>query len=82
MATMKISLPDDMRAYVEAQVKGGFYANPSDFVRAVIRKHKESLDRLDALIQEGLDSGWSDQSFDEIMAEIKEHAKSRASEAH
>jgi antitoxin ParD1/3/4 len=77
MATMNISLPDEMRAYVEAQVKGGFYANSSDFIRAAIREHKESLDRLDALIDEGLNSGWSDQSFDEIMDEARRRAKSR-----
>ena len=77
MASMKISLPDELRAYVEAQVSGGGYANPSDFIHALIREHKETLHRLDELIQEGLDSGWSDQSFDEIMAEIKERARSR-----
>jgi antitoxin ParD1/3/4 len=78
MATMNISLSDELRAYVEAQVESGLYANSSDFVRAAIREHKESLDRLDALIQEGLDSGISDKSFDEIMADIKERHRSRA----
>ena len=78
MATMNISLPDEMRAYVEAQVKGGFYANSSDFIRAAIRGHKESLERLDDLIQEGLDSGWSDECFDEIIASARRRAKSRA----
>ncbi|MGQ0590466.1 MAG: type II toxin-antitoxin system ParD family antitoxin [Sphingosinicella sp.] len=78
MATMNISLPDDMRAYVEAQVKGGFYANSSDFIRAAIREHKESLERLDDLIQEGLDSGWSEESFDEIIAGARRRTKSRA----
>lgn len=78
MATMNISLPDEMRAYVEAQVESGLYANSSDFIRAAIREHKESLDRLDALIQEGLDSGWSDQSFDEIVADARRRGTSRA----
>lgn len=75
---MNISLPDEMRAYVEAQVESGLYANSSDFVRAAIREHKESLDRLDALIQQGLDSGWSDQSFDEIVADARRRGTSRA----
>jgi antitoxin ParD1/3/4 len=78
MATMNISLPDEMRAYVESQIATGLYANSSDFIRAAIREHKESLDRLDALVQEGLDSGWSDRSFDEIVADARRRAKSRA----
>lgn len=78
MATMNISLPDELRAYVEAQVEAGLYANSSDFIRSAIREHKESLDRLDDLIQEGLDSGWSEQSFDEIIADARRQAKSRA----
>lgn len=78
MATMNISLPEELRAYVEAQVASGLYANSSDFVRAAIREHKESLDRLDALVQEGLDSGLSDRSFDEIVANARERHRSRA----
>jgi len=75
---MNISLPEELRAYVEAQVASGLYANSSDFVRAAIREHKESLDRLDALVQEGLDSGLSDRSFDEIVANARERHRSRA----
>jgi antitoxin ParD1/3/4 len=78
MATMNVSLSDDLRAYVESQVRNGLYANSSDFVRAAIREHKESLDRLDALIQEGLDSGWSDRGFDEIVADARRQSTSPA----
>ena len=37
MATMNISLPDEMRAYVEAQVATGYFANASDFIRHLLR---------------------------------------------
>lgn len=33
MATMNISLPDPMKAWVEEQAKSGRYANTSDVVR-------------------------------------------------
>ena len=33
MARMNISLPDPMREWVEGQVKGGEYANASDYIR-------------------------------------------------
>lgn len=74
MATMNVSLPDELKRYVEAQVATGNYANASDFVRDLIRSRKESLDRLDALIQDGLDSGWSELAFDEIIGEAKARA--------
>lgn len=78
MATMNISLPEELRAYVEDQVGSGLYANSSDFVRAAIREHRDSLARLDQLIQDGMDSGWSARGFDEIIADARERARSRA----
>jgi putative addiction module CopG family antidote len=37
MATMNISLPDEMKAHVEAQVETGRFANSSDYIRDLIR---------------------------------------------
>ncbi len=37
MATMNISLPDQMKAWVEEQVKSGRYANSSDYMRDLVR---------------------------------------------
>jgi antitoxin ParD1/3/4 len=37
MATMNISLPDEMKALVERRVKSGLYANASDYIRDLIR---------------------------------------------
>ena len=34
MATMNVSLPDPMKAWVEAQVQGGQYGNASEIGRA------------------------------------------------
>jgi putative addiction module CopG family antidote len=45
MATMNISLPDELRGVVEAQVETGLYANASDYVRALIRADQENRDR-------------------------------------
>ena len=68
---MNVSLPDELKRYVEAQVATGNYANASDFVRDLIRSRKDSLDRLDVLVQEGLESGWSELTFDEIVQEAR-----------
>ena len=75
MATMNISLPDELKAYVEARVKSGEYANASDFVRDLIR-HDRSRDDYDAWlrdeIESGIASGTSDRSVHEVLAEARQ----------
>ncbi|MEL6062920.1 MULTISPECIES: type II toxin-antitoxin system ParD family antitoxin [unclassified Methylobacterium] len=69
MATMNISLPDPMKAWVEAQAGTGRYANASDYVRDLIRRDQERLakiDELQRLIDDGLAAGVSDRSEEEI----------------
>ena len=41
MATMNLSLPAQMKQWVEAQTKDGRYSNSSDNVRDLIRRDKE-----------------------------------------
>ncbi|ESS73968.1 putative transcriptional regulator, CopG/Arc/MetJ family [Methyloglobulus morosus KoM1] len=74
MATMNISIPDPMKDWVQAQVETGAYANSSDYVRDLIRKDQENRNKLVSLqkaITEGLESGKSDKSFDEIIDAAK-----------
>ncbi len=79
MATMNISLPDEMRTYVEAQVATGYFANSSDFIRHLIRFDiEEGRGRLRELIAEGDRSGVSELSFDEIIQQAREQAKYHA----
>lgn len=74
MATMNISLPDEMKEWVEEQAKGGRYGNSSDYVRDLIRRDQEAIAELQALVGEGLNSGISDKSLDEIFADAKRNA--------
>jgi len=79
MATMNISLPQDMKDWVEQQAETGKYANSSDYVRDVIRKDIErresSMAMLANLIEEGLDSGASSPwNLDEFLEKMhKQH---------
>lgn len=60
MATMNISLPDKMKAWVESRTADGRYANASDYVRDLIRKDQERDDligELQAAVRAGLASG-------------------------
>ena len=57
MATMNISLPDDMRDWVDAQAKAQGFVSNSEYVRAMIRERRDAIERLRALVLEGINSG-------------------------
>lgn len=74
MATMNISLPDQMKIWVEEQAQGGRYGNASDYVRDLIRRDQErqaGLAELQLLIDKGLASGIGTRSLDELLAEAR-----------
>lgn len=48
MATMNVSLPGPMKAWVEAQAKTGRYSNASDYIRDLIRRDQERQETLAA----------------------------------
>ena len=55
MATMNVSLPDEMKDWAESQTAEGKYANVSDYVRDLIRrdiKRTEGIARFQAMIDE------------------------------
>ncbi len=49
MTSLNISIPVQLKAYIEAQVESGDYGTPSEYVRSLVRKDKES--KLDELKQ-------------------------------
>ena len=70
MATMNVSLPDPMKAWVEQQAETGRYSNASDYVRDLIRRDQEraaKIENLQKLIDEGLASGFSERTVEEIF---------------
>lgn len=72
MATMNISLPDQMKAWVEAQSADGRYANSSDYIRDLIRREQikaEKIANMQRLVDEGRASGISTRTMADIRAE-------------
>ncbi len=57
MATMNISLPGQMKEWVEECVHSGRYANSSDYVRDLIRRDHMKLEQLRQALVEGENSG-------------------------
>ena len=71
MATLNISLPDLLEAWVEDRVKSGSYTDAGDYVRDLVRRDRDERQALiDALI-EGEESGRSDRTVSEIVADAK-----------
>jgi antitoxin ParD1/3/4 len=58
MTTITISLPDSLKAFVEAQLATKGYGNVSEYFRSLLREAqaKEQDARLEALLLEGLAS--------------------------
>lgn len=74
MAQMNVSVPEPMKAWCEDQVRQGRYATTSDYVRDLIRRDQDKrsdAQTLQSLIDEGLASGTSDRSLEEILAEAR-----------
>ncbi|MEI9980986.1 MAG: type II toxin-antitoxin system ParD family antitoxin [Edaphobacter sp.] len=58
MTSLNISLPQQLKAYVEAQVADGEYGTPSEYLRELIRRDKEQQRmKLEESLLKALDSG-------------------------
>jgi antitoxin ParD1/3/4 len=60
--TMNISLPDNLKRYVESRVAEGGYGDPGEYILELIRQDRETRqrqaqERLEGLLLEGLESG-------------------------
>ena len=71
MATMNVSLPDAMKAWVEAQAESGRFSNASDYVRDLIRRDQDrqaKIDNMQRLVTEAIESGEGARTLKELRA--------------
>jgi antitoxin ParD1/3/4 len=74
---MNVSLPEQMKVWVESQAKGGRYGNTSDYIRDLIRRdqeRQEAVADMQRLINEGIDSGIGSRTSKEILREARRRA--------
>lgn len=70
-----ITVSDKHDAWIKSRIASGDYTNDSEYVRDLIRKDQERMDKivhLQKLITEGLESGFTDQTVTEIWAEARQ----------
>ena len=76
MATMNISLPDELKDFVDAQVSEHGFGTTSEYLRDLIRKQRD-VAKLRALLLEGANSGPGKVIDDAWFAQLRARAKRR-----
>lgn len=79
MATMNISLPDDLKAFVDAQVAEHAYGSTSEYLRELIRQNRraQAAETLRRLIAEGMASGSAGEVSAETFAQMRKELRER-----
>lgn len=70
MTTMNVSLPDELKHFVDGQVSEGGYGSTSEFVRALIRR-EQHRQQLRALLTEGAASPIAGQADATFFADLR-----------
>jgi antitoxin ParD1/3/4 len=76
MQTMNISLPDQLKEFVDEQLGSGRYSSVSEYVRELIRddEKRKAQERLETLLLEGIESGDATEMTREDWTEIRREA--------
>lgn len=74
MATMNISLSDDLKEFVDHEVHEGAYTSASEYMRQLIREKRDEAIFKQKLV-DGLSSPDSQQSTEDIHAEARRIAR-------
>jgi antitoxin ParD1/3/4 len=78
MAAITLRLTDEMMAFVHGAAEGEGYPDAEAFVQAVLMdEHSRRTARLHALLEEGLASGVSDRSIDDIFEDSCRRRRAR-----
>ncbi len=72
MATLNISIPNEMRHWIDSQVTSGHFANASDYIRDLIRHNQSEKEAIRMALIEGEMSGESSLTVADIINEQKE----------
>ncbi len=83
MPQLNVTIPDQLKGWIDSRVAQGRYSSSSDYVRDLVRRDQErdeKLARLEAAIEEGRRSGISDRDpfeyLDELRAGLRRSSRS------
>jgi antitoxin ParD1/3/4 len=77
---MNISLPENLKVFVESQVESGDYSSVSEFMRELVRREqKERLrEQIEHRLLEGLNSGEGVESTPEMWRKLRANVRAKA----
>jgi antitoxin ParD1/3/4 len=76
MQTMNISLPEQLKEFVDDQVGSGRYSSVSEYVRDLIRddEKRKAQEKLESMLMEGIQSGEPNEMTRQDWADIRQEA--------
>ncbi len=78
MLRKTITVTEQQDAWIKSQIASGQYGNDSEYMRDLVRKdqaYKQKLAALQYAIKEGVDSGVSTLSMNDILLKAKKRFK-------
>lgn len=75
MATMNISLPDELKGFIDAQVEEHGYGSTSEYLRDLIRRQRDVI-QLRQMLLDGANSGPGKLIDDAYFAALHKQADS------
>ena len=84
MQTMTISLPNDMRDYVDSRTQSGGFGNTSEYIRDLIRRERDrrAQEALEAQLIANLASPqveWTPEVRERLLATVEDRIAKRRS---
>ncbi len=78
-ATMNVSLPNDMKAWVEEQVKVGGYGTTSEFFRELLReaRQRQLREEIDRKLLAAIDGGKPVPADEKFWKQLRRDAQKR-----
>jgi antitoxin ParD1/3/4 len=76
MATLNVSLPDSMRAFVDREVSSGEYGTASAYVQELIRRDRRRAE-VRQLLLDGIASGSAGVYDDAFRSRLRDRAAGR-----
>ena len=77
MTSMNISLTEDLKAFIDAQVAEGAYATSSEYVRALVRRERQ-IAQVQALLDEAERSPLEPPVDEAYWERMRQHIRDRA----
>jgi len=79
MTTLQITLPEDLRAFIESQVAQGDFDTASDYIHALILRAQKNQEHLETLLLEGIQSGeatpMTSEGWNDLRSRVQEQAR-------